>query len=101
MRRIGFAVLMFLLMVAPVAAPPVLAQGGGLVCTGGYYGSAETCSAVACNGKPCVRVGLPSCSWYAYRCCTSEAAPTATRSPTATPTRTPTVTAQPIDTPVP
>lgn len=71
---------------------PAFAQDGGATCTGGCYGSATTCQA-ACNGKPCIKVGAPECSWYAYKCCTGSAA-------TATPKPTPTV-ALPTATPKP
>lgn len=82
----------FLVLLMAGIALTVKAQDGGATCTGGCYGSATTCQA-ACNGKPCIKVGAPECSWYAYKCCTGSAA-------TATPKPTPTV-ALPTATPKP
>lgn len=90
MRRIGLIIIMLGLLVWPA-----LADGGGaLTCTGGCYGSGDTCSRVACGGKPCTKVGSDVCGYVAYMCCTvAEATPSATR--TSAPTATRTVTTAP------
>lgn len=71
------------------------ADGGGVLsCTGGCYGSGDTCSRVACGGKPCTKVSADVCGYVAYMCCTvAETTPTPTR--TSAPTATRTATAAP------
>lgn len=82
------------LVLLVVLALPARADGSGVLsCTGGCYGSAQTCSSVACGGKACTKVSADVCGWAAYMCCTASEATAAPSAVAATPTRTATRTA--------